>query len=160
MNKLPFVFALVILVSGLAQAQSTSEEQTVQVYGVAGLARPSGGPNQFQVGGGAEVFVAKGLSAGGEFSYVKASEGADTKLFSANGSYHFLGRAKGIKFDPFATGGFTRFFASGEGANALNFGGGFNYFLSEGFGLKVDFRDYVIDGSNSIGLRGGVVLAF
>src|SRR5919108_5877023 len=146
MNRLVVVVMLAILVSGLAQAQTetqvqpqpqTGEERQFLIYAVAGLARPSGGDSRFQMGGGAEYFVYKGLSAGGEYSRIKGSDttGGSNNI-SLNGTYHFLGRDKSQKFDPFATGGYSRFFASGVGANAMNLGVGINSWLSDGFGLR------------------------
>jgi hypothetical protein len=171
MNRSIVVVMLAILFSGLAQAQTdaqvqpppqTGEERQFHIYALAGLARATGGDSRFQMGGGAEYFVYKGLSAGGEYSRIKGSDGVGgSNNISLNGTYHFLGREKSKKFDPFAAGGYSRFFASGGGVNAVNLGGGMNYWLSEGLGLRFDFRDYEVRGGGRlIGLRGGVVLGF
>jgi hypothetical protein len=171
MNRSIVVVMLAILISGLAQAQTetqvqpqpqTGEERQFHIYVVAGLARATGGDSRFEMGGGAEYFVYKGLSASGEYARIKGSDttGGSNNI-SLNGTYHFLGRGKSQKFDPFATGGYSRFFASGVGANAMNLGGGMNYWLSEGLGLRFDLRDYEVRGPGRlIGLRGGVVLGF
>ena len=166
MNR-SIVVVLVILLACITQAQAqtqtqTSEERPFQVFVLGGLGHTNGGGNRFQIGGGAEAFVFKGVAAGGEFSRILGSQGAGgLNSLSANGSFHFLTRGKFNRFDPFATGGYTRFFSSGTGVNAVNFGGGMNYWLSEGFGLRMDFRDSKIRGGGSlIGLRGGVVLGF
>jgi hypothetical protein len=171
MSKTAFAAVLAILISGLAQAQTqtqvqtrvlpltqTSEERPFHVYALAGLGHSSGGSNQFQIGGGADAFVFNGVSIGGEFSHATGQAGFN--LFSANGNFHFLTRDKFGRFDPFAGGGYSRFFASGVGANAANFGGGLNYWLSDGFGLRFDLRDHVNGNGSFVGLRGGVVLAF
>jgi tetratricopeptide (TPR) repeat protein len=54
--------------------------------------------------------------------------------------------------------------SSGAGANALNFGGGFNYWLTNQVGVRFEFRDHVTSAggttTNLIGLRGGVAFAF
>jgi hypothetical protein len=164
MNRSIIVIVLAILISGIAQAQTSApqieEERQFHIYAVAGLARPSGGGSNFQVGGGVEIFLLEGLSAGGEFSRIIADGGGVNNL-SANGTYHLMGQSRSKKFDPYVTGGYSRFFGSDGGTNALNFGGGVNYWLSEGLGLKADFRDYYVrGGGNSIGLRGGIVFGF
>jgi hypothetical protein len=165
MSKTAFVAVLAPLISGLAHAQTqyrpqalTSEEPPFHVYALAGLGHSSGGANQFQIGGGADVLVFNGLSIGGEYSRATGQTGFN--LFSANGSFHFLTRGKSGGFDPFAGGGYSRFFTSGVGANAANFGGGLNYWLSDGFGLRFDLRDHVNGSGSFVGVRGGVVLAF
>jgi hypothetical protein len=168
MNKSTFVAVLAILISGIVQAQTktqtqyqpetqTSEERPFHVYALAGLGRSSGS-NLFQLGGGADALVVKGVSVGGEYSRATGQIGFN--ILSANGNFHFLNRGKLGRFDPFAGGGYSRFFASGGGANAANFGGGLNYWLSDGFGLRFDLRDHVNGNGSFVGLRGGVVLAF
>lgn len=168
------VILFAIVISGLAQAQTESqsqsqgqtkttyfEDQKIQVYVLGGLSHASGGGNAFQFGGGGEFFVFKRVAAGGEYSYIKQPQGATgLNNLSGNGYFHFLSRDKS-KFDPFATGGFSRFFAQGGGFNAFNFGGGANYWFSQGLGLRFDFRDNVVRGGGSLaGLRGGVVIGF
>jgi hypothetical protein len=166
-----FIFVLLLAISGLAQAQGRSraqsqsdEERGMQVYAVAGLARLqinalgiALNDNKFQIGGGVDALVYKGLSVGGEFS--RTTGGALTtpfNIFSANGSYHFLNGSKTSKFDPFATAGYSRLI----GSNVVNFGGGMNYWLSKGFGVRFDFRDHLDSDGSIIGLRGGVVFGF
>lgn len=146
MNSSIVVVILAILISGFAQAQTqtqvqptvqTSEERQFYIYTVAGLGRFTGGDSRFQIGGGAEVFLFKGLSAGGDFSHITGSDGTGLNNLSANATYHFLGRATSKKFDPFVSGGYSRFFASGAAGNAFNFGGGMNYWLSDRLGRRL-----------------------
>jgi hypothetical protein len=169
MSKSIFIAVLVIVISGLAQAQGrtrvqpqSDEERKLQGYVLAGLGDFSTGSNGFQIGGGVDAIVFKGFSVGGELSHIAA--GSNQLLLSANGSYHFLNGSKANKFDPFATFGYSRFLRSstvGADANAVNFGGGVNYWLSNKFGLRADFRDHIGTGGGSlIGLRGGLVFGF
>jgi hypothetical protein len=179
------IFAvLVILISGLAQAQSQTqtqpktqpqarakakarsriqpragEERKMQVYALAGLGRISAagiGNNRFQIGGGVDALVYKGFSVGGEFSRASAGPGRSFNIFSANGSYHFLNGSKAGKFDPFVSGGYSRFAAT----NAVNFGGGTNYWLSNQIGVRFDIRPHLASGASFVGARGGVVFGF
>jgi Outer membrane protein beta-barrel domain len=169
MGKSIFITVLMIAISGLSQAQGrtrvqpqSDEERKLQVYALAGLADFSTGGNGFQIGGGVDAFVFKGFSVGGELSHI--SSGANQFLLSANGSYHFLNGSKANKFDPFATFGYSRLMNSGAiapDANAVNFGGGVNYWLSDKFGLRADLRDHIgTAGGSLIGLRGGLVFSF
>ena len=73
---------------------------------------------------------------------------------SANGYYHPLRR----KIDPFATLGYTLLFRSGT-RNALNYGGGLNYWFSREIALRGEFRDHTYDAGPRVhfwGVRLGV----
>jgi hypothetical protein len=165
MTKSICIVLLMALAPTLSFAQ-TEERGSVQVYSVTGVGRVSGENAQLQIGGGADALIFKGVGVGGEFVRNKEREGLASgfNIFSTNGSFHFLGGGTSNKFDPFATGGYSRLFASGAGVNALNFGGGFNYWLSNKVGARFEFRDHVNSAGESTshlyGFRGGVALAF
>jgi hypothetical protein len=165
MTKSICIVLLLALIPTLSFAQA-EERGRVQVYSVTGVGRPSGANAQLQIGGGADALIYKGVGVGGELVRNKAREGlaAGFNILSTNGSFHFLGGGVSHKFDPFATGGYSRLFASGAGVNALNFGGGFNYWLTNKVGARFEFRDHVFSAgettTNLYGVRGGVAFAF
>jgi hypothetical protein len=171
MSKSIFITVLIIAISGLAQAQgrtrvqsqSNDEARKTQVFVLAGLGNFSGaGGNAFQIGGGLDTIVYKGLSVGGEISHLTVEP--NQFLLSGNVAYHILNGRRANRIDPFATFGYTRFMRSslvGPDANAINFGGGVNFWLSNKFGLRADLRDHIgTAGGSMIGLRGGLVLGF
>ncbi len=74
---------------------------------------------------------------------------------TANGTPYWADR--GWRFLPFATAGYTRLFGTG---NAVNFGGGFDYRLSQTRAIRVEVRDYYsfsTPAQHNIGLRIGFV---
>jgi hypothetical protein len=153
------------LIPALSFAQ-TEEGGRVQVYSITGVGRASGDNAQLQIGGGVDAQIYKGIGVGGEFVRNKERENLELgfNIFSTNGSFHFLGGGTSDKFDPFATGGYSHLFGPGVGVNALNFGGGFNYWLTNKVGVRFEFRDHVFSASNTTsnlyGLRGGVAFGF
>jgi hypothetical protein len=165
MTKSIWIVLLLALIPVLSFAQ-TEEGGRVQVYSVTGVGRASGDNAQLQIGGGVDALIYKGIGVGGEFVRNKERENLELGLniFSTNGSFHFLGGGASDKFDPFATGGYSRLFGPGAGVNALNFGGGFNYWLTNKVGVRFEFRDHVFSAgnttSNLYGLRGGVAFGF
>lgn len=97
------------------------------------------------VGGGGEFVSRSGFGGGGEVGYWAPWRRFDGGLGIANlnGSYYFGSRGKIV---PFVTGGYSLLFRSAT-SNGFNFGGGVNWWFSDGLGLKVDFRDDVRPGS-------------
>ena len=110
------------------------------------------------LGGGAEALIYRGLGIGAEIGVIGALQESrgGMGLFSVNGSYHF--EQKG-KISPFLTGGYS--VVGGRGIrNLVNFGGGVNYWLREGKGIRLEFRDhFYMDGSGRqlLGFRIGFV---
>ncbi len=92
-------------------------------------------------GGGGEFMLFKGLGAGAEIGYLTPWEdfSAGIGVLSANGAYHFL---RNRKVSPFLTGGYSLAFRDGH-ANLVNFGGGVNWWVKEGVGLRLEFRDHM-----------------
>jgi hypothetical protein len=168
MRKSICVTILMALIFGFtqAQAQTRSKPQTksaegseTDVYIVGGLGHfPSA--NTFQVGGGFDTYVYKGFSLGGELAETLGGlGGAHATILSPSGSYHFLNLDKTGRFDPFATGGYSRFFITNQrpDSNTVNIGGGLNYWMSQKFGLKFDLSDHIGGNGSFVGLRGGIV---
>jgi hypothetical protein len=84
------------------------------------------------------------------------SFGENGKGRTANGSQCWADR--GWKLLPFATAGYTRLFGTG---NAVNFGGGIDYRLSQIQAIRMEVRDYYSFSSpaqHNIGLRIGFVI--
>jgi hypothetical protein len=168
MRKSICVTVLMALLFGFTQAQaqtrSTSqsksrEDRETEVYIVGGLGHFPGA-NTFQVGGGFDSYVYKGFSLGGELSETLGGGlGANATILSASGSYHFLNLDKTGRFDPFVTGGYSRFFITNQrpDSNTLNIGGGVNYWMSQKFGLRFDLGDHISGNGSFVGLRGGIV---
>jgi hypothetical protein len=97
-----------------------------------------------QIGGGGELAIVKGVSAGVELSALGPTDGfADDVqgVASFNGYYHFV-HDKTARFDPFVTAGYSLFFRRGT-ENLFNFGGGMNYWLTQHLGLRLEVRDQV-----------------
>jgi hypothetical protein len=177
MHKSICIAVLMALFFGFTQAQAqtrtksrarSDQEQQTYIYIVAGLAHYTGGINQFQVGGGVDSYTYKGFSISGELAQTVNSPQlivgnfARSTIVSANGNYHLLKGIKSInsKFDPFVTGGYSRFFQTGQDANSVNIGGGVNLWLSKKFGLRADICDHIVGGTNFVNLRGGFAFAF
>lgn len=149
---------LLLIQTGLFAETKTSDRGQGFVF--AGLGQPArSAPSPlFQFGAGGEGMLLPTLGIGGEISYL----GPVTVLrqgigvMSLNGSYHFTPKEK---IDPFVTTGYSLFFRSGT-ANGFNIGGGFNYWLRDNLGLRVEFRDQVMiarDTYHTLGMRLGLV---
>lgn len=146
-HKILFMLGLIMLWANIGgQAQSTNaQEHKGQGYifaaSVVGEDRGAG----FQLGGGGEGFIYKGLGAGAEISVFTTERSFREGIgaFSPNVSYHFLNASRDGKWVPFVTGGYTLYFRS-DVANGVNFGGGVNYWFKERLGLRLEVRDQVI----------------
>ena len=105
--------------------------------------------------GGGEVLLHQTIGLGGELGAALRDHGSFGYL-SLDPSFHFPARAAGKKFDPFVVGGYTRAFELFSGVNGGNFGFGLNYWLSHGLGIRGEFRDMVLSGSNYWAFRVGI----
>ena len=96
-------------------------------------------------GGGGEGLFSNGFGLGGE--YVKAASPFGEQMLSANMYYHFGASTKKHRFEPFVTGGITRFWLSGSDypppTVGGNFGIGANIWLLEHAALRLEFRDTI-----------------
>ena len=129
-----FVTAFITLLAGTAHAQ-------VQGYAIAGPADVAGFVSTrnvtFNAAGGAEVFLGKHVSVGGEAGFFDR-----LITVSANGAIH---SAKKEGIVPFLSAGYTRLgISDGEGGfDALNIGAGANGWLSKHAGIRFELRDYL-----------------
>ena len=105
--------------------------------------------SSFQVGGGYEGFIYRGLGIGIDGGALRvASQGTSRKwtgMLSLDAIYDFQ-RATKQKLCPFVAAGLTVIpeFDVGGG---YNFGGGIKYWFAERYGLKVEFRFHARPGA-------------
>lgn len=148
MRNLLVVFYVLLLVPAIGLGQEQKKEEKAPGQGYL-FAAPSAGISSggttgfFHFGGGGEVNLYKGLGIGAEIGYLSSyreiEEGVG--VFSLNGLYSFK-KDRRDKAVPFVSGGYSMFFREGH-MNAVNFGGGLNYWFSDKTGLRLEFRDYV-----------------
>jgi hypothetical protein len=140
--------AAVMLGAAPAAGQEGTTSTGFQPYLFAAPGGISSGGTTLHVGGGVDLLLWKGLGASVEGGYVGPMEAMDYGLgiISTNAFYQF-GTPKRRRITLFVTGGYTLGFRS-ERVNAMNIGGGANYWLSDTLGLRIELRDHlpVIDG--------------
>lgn len=139
------IFLMVI--SGAASAQTTGTSPRGWGYFVGGVGATAGNGSStgtFQVAGGGEGLVYRGLGLGAEVGYIGPFDqpGEGFGILSVNPSYHFRNASSSGRLVPFVTGGFSLGFRSGT-AGGGNFGGGVQYWMKDHVGLRVEFRDHV-----------------
>jgi hypothetical protein len=145
--------AVLVLAAGTARAQGPA---TGYVFGTPGQVKvESFSTNTVHLGGGGEYLVGGVVGVGGEIGYLAPTQawGDGIGVLSANGSYHFRGAGKLV---PYLTAGYSRLF-DGEGAvNALNVGGGANYWFAPRAALRVELRDHIHSEDGTTGHFWGV----
>ncbi len=154
-------FAVLLLLVAPCQALAQPSERAFLPFVFAAPGSISGGTTTLHFGGGFETIFLKGIGAGAELGYLGPLSALDYGIgvLSLNGIYEPLKR--GRRVTPFVTGGYSLAFREGTG-NALNFGGGFNYWMRDGMALRVEFRDHLPMYAGSIenyhlwGLRIGI----
>jgi hypothetical protein len=144
MPKFFSVIFLLVLAASQLNAQTTSSEYRGHGYafGAVGGATGSSDP-LFHAGVGGERLLYKGFGIGGELGYLWVGERPDAGLgvASVDAQYHFLNASQSRKVVPFVTGGYSLLFRSGA-LNAVNLGGGVNYWFKERVGLRFEVRDH------------------
>jgi hypothetical protein len=113
-----------------------------QAFGGFGAITSSGDSQAVvHIGGGGEGLLAGGLGVTGELGYLSNYQdfSGGIGVFSVGGIYAFNRDRKTV---PFANGGYTLFFRSGT-ENGFFFGGGFNHWIGERWGIRVEGRDQV-----------------
>lgn len=159
MNKLIFVILLVVLLPFAVAAQS--KDSRGQGYSFVAPGTTSEGGATLHIGVGGEGLVYKGLGVGGEIGYLGAARdlSGGIGIISPNVSYNFRSASRSGKFVPFVTSGYSLLFTGGEAINAINVGGGMNWWFIDRVGLRLELRDHIIPNSTSfhiIGLRIGL----
>jgi len=95
---------------------------------------------------GGEAMFKDGIGIGGEVGVIGRTDLGALGMASLNGYYHFH---RDRHLVPFVTGGYSSFFNLGGHVNLVNVGGGVNYWYSDHFGIKLEFRDHFATGTNS-----------
>ena len=146
MKTIMMIVSLALITSTLASAQAENHRYRGQGYIFVGegMIQDDGLRGNSQVGGGAELFVHRGLAVGGEMGAMgRAGEGLG--VLSTDASYHFLRYSSDMKWVPFVEGGYTRTFGNNSPAppgNLINFGVGIHYWAFRRAGLRLEFRDH------------------
>jgi hypothetical protein len=145
MKKSLIVICILILLPALALGQQSDHKTAGRGYGFVspGVAFGGGSSTSFlHFGGGGEANLYKGLGIGAEIGYLASfryiSDGVG--MFSVNGLYNF--EKQGSKIAPFITGGYSLIFRSGH-VNAMNIGGGVDYWFAKRVGMRFEFRDHI-----------------
>lgn len=134
--------ALFVFVVGVTEAAAQSSHGYVFVA----PGGQSAGGRTFataHAGGGFEAILKRYVGVGADLGYVAPTErlGSGVGVVSPNGYFHIGGdHYRGI--DPFVTAGYTAFIRT-RTRSLFNFGGGMNWWITDGKGLKFEFRDHV-----------------
>jgi hypothetical protein len=154
MIKLMTLILLAIILPSAVAAQN--KERHGQGYVFVAPATTSEGGVGLHFGVGGEGLVYKGLGLGAEIGYLGAARELSQGLgiFSPDASYHFLRSGGSGKFSPFVTGGYSRLFTGGGGANAFNIGGGLHWWFKDRIGLRLEVRDHITAPEPSIHIIG------
>ena len=147
-----------VLLIGVAEAFAQWGEHRAHAYLFAAPGGSTGSGSGFgsvHLGGGAEIFLTRGLAVSPEIGYLAPwnSFGNGFGVFSTNGTYHFR---TSRKLMPFATGGYSLGFRNGT-QNMANFGGGVDYWLANNHALRLELRDHYAPGigQHYLGFRVG-----
>ena len=134
-----------VLVSRLAYPQSV-ETTPKPGYGYAlftpGATLGDGAAATLTMGAGAEGLIKGGFGAGADVSYLFYPTGGFSEgfgLFSPGVIYQFNPARKTV---PFVTGGYSLVFRQGT-LNLIHYGGGFNHWFNNHYGLRFEVRDHI-----------------
>ncbi|MEJ2109548.1 MAG: outer membrane beta-barrel protein [Acidobacteriota bacterium] len=158
MKKYWIVIFLIVFVPVLSTAQEDQKNEA-QGYAFVGLGDTLDS-TAVHFGGGGEVDFYKGLGFGIDLGYMAATRNLSggIGILSFDGRYAFR-RFADSKLIPYVTGGYSFLFRT-DTANAVNFGGGVDYWFADKYGLKLEFRDHLItdcySNCHAYQFRGGV----
>ncbi len=144
MKKILIVIWILVILPALAASQEKIRRTSARGYAFIspGVAIGGGSTTGFlHFGGGVEARLYKGLGIGGELGYLAPFQytSMGVGLLSLDGLYYF--EKAGTRAAPFVTGGYSLVFRNGH-ANAMNFGGGFDYWFRDKLGLRFEVRDH------------------
>ncbi len=137
------ISVLMMLVAATAAAQSSNG---YVFFAPGGLTAERQTVMTLHAGGGLDAIVAKGVGLNLELGGLwprKCFSDCVMGVFSPGGVFYFRG-GTGRKLDPFVNGGYSLMFR-GDRENLFYFGGGANYWISENVGLRMEFRDHVLN---------------
>ena len=133
-----------VLVSSLAYPQSV-EITPKPAYGYAlftpGATLGDGAAATLTIGAGAEGLIKGGFGAGADVSYLFYPAGGFREgfgLLSPGVIYQFNPARKTV---PFVTGGYSLAFRDGT-LNLIHYGGGFNHWFNNHYGLRFEVRNH------------------
>ena len=146
MKNLLAVICLLLLLPAVAPGQERDDKTEGHGYFFAAPGVLAGHGNSMTMvhfGGGGEAYVYKGLGFGAEVGYLSPIEAWSEGVgcLSINGQYALRSSAR-YRVVPFISGGYSLLFRSGS-LNAVNFGGGVNYWFAKRAGLRLEVRDHV-----------------
>ena len=147
MRRIILGMIFLIMANVAALAQTSSSDRRAWGYFVGGVGATSGNGSStatFQVAGGGEGLVYKGLGLGAEVGYLAPFRGPGDGfgILSVNPSYHFRNASPSGKLVPFVTGGVSLGFRNGSSGGG-NFGGGVQYWMKDQVALRVEVRDHI-----------------
>jgi hypothetical protein len=149
------LLVLLILFQGLAWGQN-SEDVVKKGYGYVfatpGAAVSNGSAaSTLTIGGGGEGLLRGGLGVGVDVGYLFFTQHGIREgfgLFSPGAFYQFRRSQKVV---PFVGGGYSLAFRS-DVLNMVHFGGGFNYWPKNRWGLRFEVRDHLAPSSPDLNL--------
>jgi hypothetical protein len=159
MRKSVWITFLLLLTPALSRAQVEEDlRRQGYVFAAPGAFVYEGAATTFELGGGMEWLVHRGLSFGFDASLMGFRECfscVSMALGSVDAAYHFI--PSGGRLVPFVLGGIGGIAIDGGAAVLGNVGGGFNYWFENGMALRVEVRDrFHTDGVHLVGVRVGV----
>ena len=141
----PLLAALVLLLPLSLAAQSQRSAGHGYVFAAPGAITAGGFTDStFTLGVGGEVPVWGNLAVGAEIGWLAPASqlGDGFGVFSINPSYRFRTGKKNARTIPFVTGGYSLLFRR-DTANAINLGGGVDYWFRDKLGMRVEVRDHI-----------------
>jgi hypothetical protein len=141
-----FHIRAMLLLGALAFCGSSSAHAQGLGYAIAGPAGFSGfygsAASSLHAAGGGEGLVAGRFGIGGEVG-VFANRSSALLVVSANGAFHAATQFSDRRVVPFVTAGYTHF-GRGDGSfSAWNAGVGFDVWMKDRAGLRLEVRDHV-----------------
>lgn len=137
--------ALVLLLPPSLAAQNHKSAGHGYIFAAPGAISAGGSNNStITLGGGGEAPVWGNLAVGAEIGWLAPASQLDGGfgVFSINPSYRFRTGKKNARAIPFVTGGYSLLFRR-DTANAINLGGGVDYWFRDKLGMRVEVRDHI-----------------
>ena len=146
MKKISWMALCLIVLSSSWACPQNGDVTPKQGYGYAlftpGATLGDGAAATLTLGAGAEGLVKGGFGAGADVSYLFYPAGGFNEgfgLFSPSVMYQFNPARKTV---PFVTGGYSLAFRDGT-LNLIHYGGGFNHWFNNHWGLRFEVRDHI-----------------
>ena len=153
---------LAVAVSALTASGQNSESYKRHGYAYYSVGRwPEVDQTSNAYGAGAEFFVFRGLTLGGEVGQVFSVGRPYTSSFvlaAFNPAWHFAPRGRASTVVPFVTGGIGGAFRGRGGSVLGNYGAGLTWWFHDRLGARLEVRDHVcpVCDSNLVLFRAGI----